>query len=151
MGVGLMRAAVGDRYVMEMMAQNHSNLGGEGSGHIICRELISTGDGIVAALQVMEAMRVTGKSLADLRRGMDKYPQTLVNVKIKQRVDLDQVEKVQSLKAEIERALQGSGRVLLRSSGTEPLVRVMVEGSDSEQVKTLAHQLAQAVSESLAE
>jgi phosphoglucosamine mutase len=151
MGVGLMRAAVGDRYVMEMMAQNHSNLGGEGSGHIICRELISTGDGIVAALQVMEAMRVTGKSLADLRRGMDKYPQTLVNVKIKQRVDLDQVEKVQSVKAEIERALQGSGRVLLRSSGTEPLVRVMVEGSDSEQVKTLAHQLAQAVSESLAE
>jgi phosphoglucosamine mutase len=148
-GIGLKRAAVGDRYVMEMMLAHQSTLGGESSGHIICRDRIPTGDGIVAALQVMEAMRSTGKGLAELVQAMDKYPQCLVNVKIRERVDLDQFDAVQSLKLEVERELAGQGRVLLRSSGTEPLVRVMVEGADGEKVRSLADKLAAAVAEVL--
>ncbi len=149
LGVGLKRAAVGDRYVMEMMMAHQSTLGGESSGHIICRDRIPTGDGIVAALQVMEAMRSTGKSLAELVQAMDKYPQCLVNVKVRERVDLDQFDAVQSLKLEVERELAGRGRVLLRSSGTEPLVRVMVEGVDGEKVRSLAGKLAAAVTDIL--
>ncbi len=148
-GVELKRAAVGDRHVMEMMLANDSNLGGESSGHIICRDRIPTGDGIVAALQVMEAMRASGKNLADLRRGMDKYPQTLVNVRTRDRVNLAQLDSVQVLKAEVERELAGQGRVLLRTSGTEPLVRVMVEGADGEKVNRLAERLADGVREAL--
>ncbi|MFN5746573.1 MAG: phosphoglucosamine mutase [Methylococcaceae bacterium] len=149
-GVELKRAAVGDRYVMEMMLNHSSTLGGESSGHIICRDRIATGDGIVAALQVMEAMQVSGKSLSDLKRGMDKYPQCLVNVRLKERVDLDGVESVQKVKSDMERELQGQGRVLLRASGTEPLVRVMVEGVDPDTVKAMADRLADALREALA-
>ena len=150
-GVELKRAAVGDRYVMEMMLANDSTLGGESSGHIICRDRIPTGDGIVAALQVMEAMRASHKSLKDLRCGMDKYPQTLVNVRTRDRVNPNQMDSVQALKTEVERELGGQGRVLLRSSGTEPLVRVMVEGADGDKVKRLAGRLADAVRDALDE
>ncbi|NDE33648.1 MAG: phosphoglucosamine mutase, partial [Gammaproteobacteria bacterium] len=150
-GVELKRAAVGDRYVMEMMLAHDSTLGGESSGHIICRDRIPTGDGIVAALQVMEAMRASEKSLRDLRSGMDKYPQTLVNVRTRERVNPNQMESVKALKAEVERELGGQGRVLLRSSGTEPLVRVMVEGADGEKVKRLAERLADGVRDALEE
>jgi phosphoglucosamine mutase len=149
LGVDLKRAAVGDRYVMEMMLAHHSTLGGESSGHIICRDRIPTGDGIVAALQVMEAMRADEKSLAELRKGMDKYPQTLVNVRTRERVNLSQLDSVQQLKDEVESELAGQGRVLLRSSGTEPLVRVMVEGADGEKVEALANRLAAAVRDAL--
>ena len=148
-GVQLKRAAVGDRYVMEMMLNHDSTLGGEGSGHIICRDRISTGDGIVAALQVMEAMRISGKTLMELRQGMDKYPQCLVNVKVKSRVNLDELDSVKRLKVEVEQELGKQGRVLLRSSGTEPLVRVMVEGVDGDKVHRLANKLAECVMESL--
>jgi len=148
-GVQLKRAAVGDRYVMEMMLNHDSTLGGEGSGHIICRDRIPTGDGIVAALQVMEAMRMTGKTLMELKQGMDKYPQCLVNVKVKDRVNLDELDSVKRLKIEVEQELGGQGRVLLRSSGTEPLVRVMVEGVDGDKVHRLANKLAECVMESL--
>lgn len=148
-GVKLKRAAVGDRYVMEMMLRHESTLGGESSGHIICRDRIATGDGIVAALQVMEIMQMSGKSLAELKQGMDKYPQCLVNVSLKERVDLNHFNQVQHLKVEIERELGDQGRVLLRSSGTEPLIRVMVEGVNGEQVQRLANQLADAVSAAL--
>ena len=150
-GVELKRAAVGDRYVMEMMLANDSTLGGESSGHIICRDRIPTGDGIVAALQVMEAMRASHKSPKDLRCGMDKYPQTLVNVRTRERVNPNQMDSVQALKTEVERELGGQGRVLLRSSGTEPLVRVMVEGADGDKVKRLAGRLADAVRDALDE
>jgi phosphoglucosamine mutase len=149
-GVELKRAAVGDRYVMEMMLNHSSTLGGESSGHIICRDRIATGDGIVAALQVMEAMQVSGKSLSDLKRGMDKYPQCLVNVRLKERVDLERVESVQKVKSDMERELQGQGRILLRASGTEPLVRVMVEGVDPATVQAMADRLADALREVLA-
>lgn len=148
-GVKLMRASVGDRHVMEMMLDHRSTLGGEGSGHIICRDRISTGDGIVAALQVMEAMVLAGRTLSELKHGMDKYPQTLVNIKVRERVNLDQIESVQVAKAEVERELDSRGRVLLRSSGTEPLVRVMVEGRDEPLVRELAERLAKTVSDAL--
>ncbi|MDD1649488.1 MAG: phosphoglucosamine mutase [Methylococcaceae bacterium] len=148
-GVELKRAAVGDRYVMEMMLAHDSTLGGESSGHIICRDRLAAGDGIVAALQVMEAMQSSGKSLKELRQGMDKYPQCLVNVKTTERVNLDEIACVQRLKVQVEAELGGQGRVLLRSSGTEPLVRVMVEGGDGEQVRNIANRLADAISEAL--
>jgi phosphoglucosamine mutase len=134
---------------MEMMLAHDSTLGGESSGHIICRDRLAAGDGIVAALQVMEAMRSSGKSLKELRQGMDKYPQCLVNVKTTERVNLDEIACVQRLKVQVEAELGSQGRVLLRSSGTEPLVRVMVEGGDGEQVHNIANRLADAISEAL--
>jgi phosphoglucosamine mutase len=148
-GIELKRAAVGDRYVMEMMLNHDSTLGGEGSGHIICRDRLSTGDGIVAALQVMEAMRITGNTLMELKQGMDKYPQCLVNVKVKERVNLDELDSVKRLRSAVEQELGEQGRVLLRSSGTEPLVRVMVEGADEDKVHRLANQLADGVRDCL--
>jgi phosphoglucosamine mutase len=150
LGVVLKRAAVGDRYVMEMMQHYESVLGGESSGHIICRDRTSTGDGIVAALQVMAEMRHSGKTLGELKQGMEKYPQKLVNVKIREKVNIDEIHSVMAVKAEVERELGDTGRVLLRSSGTEPLIRVMVEGREEGQVESLAKRLAEAVSEALA-
>jgi phosphoglucosamine mutase len=150
LGVVLKRASVGDRYVMELMQQYDSVLGGEGSGHIICRDRVTTGDGIVAALQVMTEMWQTGKSLHELKQGMQKYPQKLINVKIREKVNIDAIPSVAAAKADAERELGGAGRVLLRSSGTEPLIRVMVEGRDRAQVETLAQSLAGAVGEALA-
>ena len=151
LGIVLKRAAVGDRYVMEMMQQYDSVLGGESSGHIICRDRTSTGDGIVAALQVMTEMRQSGKTLSELTRGMEKYPQKLINVKIREKVNIDAIPSIAAAKAEVERELGKTGRVLLRSSGTEPLIRVMVEGRDAGQVENLAQRLADAVADALAD
>jgi phosphoglucosamine mutase len=149
MGVELKRAAVGDRYVMEMMQQHDSLLGGEGSGHIICRDRTTTGDGIVSALQVMAETWKTRKTLHELKNGMEKYPQCLINVRIRERVNIDNVESIRKVKDAVQRELNGTGRVLLRPSGTEPLIRVMVEGRDLQQVRAMANRLADAVSESL--
>jgi phosphoglucosamine mutase len=151
LGIEFKRAPVGDRYVVEMMLRHDSTLGGEGSGHIICRDRIATGDGIISALQVMEVMHTTGKSLHELKSGMRKYPQCLINVRVKERIDLDQIDAIQRVKGEIQRELKGNGRVLLRSSGTEPLVRIMVEGIDDQQIRTMANRLANTVTEVLAE
>jgi phosphoglucosamine mutase len=148
-GVALKRAAVGDRYVMEMMQQHDSLLGGEGSGHIICRDRTTTGDGIVSALQVMAEMWTSGKTLHELKKGMEKYPQCLINVRIRERVNIDSVGSVQKVKDAIQRELNGTGRVLLRPSGTEPLIRVMVEGRDLQQVQLMANRLADAVGKAL--
>jgi len=149
LGLEFKRAAVGDRYVMEMMLQHDSVLGGESSGHIICRDRITTGDGIISALQVMAAMRETGKTLSELKSGMTKYPQCLVNVKVREKINLDRLESVQRLKNELQRELGGKGRILLRSSGTEPLIRIMVEGQDAHVVRAMADRLADAVSSEL--
>ena len=149
LGIVLKRAAVGDRYVMEMMQQYDSVLGGESSGHIICRDRTSTGDGIIAALQVMTEMKQSGKTLGELKQGMEKYPQKLLNVKIKEKVNVDEIPSIVAAKEEAERELGKSGRVLLRSSGTEPLIRVMVEGRDADQVDILAKRLADVVAEAL--
>lgn len=150
LGVEFKRAFVGDRHVMEMMLRYQSTLGGESSGHIICRDRITTGDGIISALQVMEAMHNSGKTLHELKQGMRKYPQCLINVKIKKRVDLEEIEPIQRVKSEIQREMDSYGRVLLRSSGTEPLIRIMVEGVDAQQVRIMADRLANTVSETLA-
>jgi phosphoglucosamine mutase len=122
----------------------------ESSGHIICRDRTSTGDGIVAALQVMTEMRQTGKTLGELKQGMEKYPQKLINVKIREKVNIDEIPSVTAVKAEVEHELGDEGRVLLRSSGTEPLIRVMVEGREAGQVECMAKKLADAVGQALA-
>ncbi|MGR9073695.1 MAG: phosphoglucosamine mutase [Gammaproteobacteria bacterium] len=149
MGVKLMRANVGDRYVMEMLTAHNGILGGENSGHIICLDRTTTGDGIVAALQVMAEMHRTGKSLNELKRGMVKFPQVLLNVKVKQKVELNTLESVLKLKKEVEKKLGNNGRVLLRSSGTEPLFRVMVEGSNGVLVRESAELLADEIRKSI--
>jgi len=137
------RAKVGDRYVMELLQQQGWQLGGENSGHIICLDKHSTGDGIIAALQVLHALRANGQSLAEAAADLHMYPQTLINVKVTGKASsLLELQPVKDAVAEAERALDGKGRVLLRPSGTEPLLRVMVEGEDGELVKRCAEGIA---------
>lgn len=145
LGVSLLRAQVGDRYVMEMLTEYRGILGGENSGHIICLDRTTTGDGIVAALQVLAQMHQTGKSLHELKSGMQKYPQILVNVKVAKKVNPTEIPAIQQAVAAAEQVLGKDGRVLLRASGTEPLIRVMVEGVDEKTVSALANQLAEDV------
>ncbi|MDD1621575.1 MAG: phosphoglucosamine mutase [Methylococcaceae bacterium] len=149
-GVQLFRANVGDRYVMELLTEKKGMLGGEGSGHIICLDKTTTGDGIVSALQVLAEMRRTGKSLHDLKSGMKKYPQVLVNVKTDKKVKIDEIDSIKKAVEAVEKKLGDKGRVLLRSSGTEPLVRVMVEGVDEDDVNKFAQQLANDVKKAIA-
>lgn len=144
-GISFTRANVGDRYVMEKLVENDWCLGGEGSGHIICLDRTTTGDGIVSALQVLYAMRQLAQSLHDIKSGMQKYPQLLINVRVEGAVDISNSNNVQSAIAEAESRLGNRGRVLLRPSGTEPLVRVMVEGENEDEVTAVAQQLAQVV------
>lgn len=148
-GIPFVRAKVGDRYVMEMLHSKGWDLGGESSGHIVCKQMSSTGDGIVAALQVLKAMSDTGKSLSELKQGVVKVPQLMINVAVPKGVDPLSVAAVQSAVVSAEAELGDSGRVLLRLSGTEPLVRVMVEGEDSVLVNTLCISLAEAVEKAL--
>jgi phosphoglucosamine mutase len=142
------RANVGDRYVMELLKKTGGVLGGENSGHVICLDRSSTGDGIIAALQVLAALFESGRTLHELKSEMSKYPQVLVNVKIEERINLDAHVVIQAAKKEIEQELGNQGRVLLRASGTEPLIRVMVEGMDGNLVTRLANQLADVVRDS---
>jgi len=151
MNIDFKRAAVGDRHVAEMMLRHDSTLGGESSGHIICRDRLCTGDGIVSALQVLEAMQQRGQSLYELKQDMPRYPQTLINVRIRQKVNLDDHPAITQAKQEVLAELAGRGRILLRPSGTEPLIRVMLEGPDAAQVATLAQQLADVVRRELGE
>ncbi len=151
-GLELKRANVGDRYVLEMMRRGGWKLGGETSGHIICLDRQSTGDGIMAALQVLSSMRVTGKPLHELKSGMKKYPQVLLNVPMPtSQADVALIPGVRSAVREAELALCSAGRVLLRPSGTEPLVRVMVEGRDDVLVTAVARELALKVERALLE
>jgi len=139
------RARVGDRYVLELLNQTGSRIGGESSGHIICLDRTTTGDGIISALQVLAAMVQTGKTLHELKTGMRKYPQCMINVPVREKVDLEKVELLQAAVRSAEERMAGKGRVLLRPSGTEPVVRVMVEGEDEQQVSREAEQLASVV------
>ena len=147
--IAFSRANVGDRYVLEQLKKSNSLLGGESSGHIICLDRTTTGDGIVSALQVLAAMIKSGKSLHDLKAGMKKYPQRMINVPVTKKVNLDDSSVVQEAVKSAEQRLAGKGRVLLRPSGTEPLVRVMVEGEDAQQVSDEADQLASVVAEAV--
>ena len=145
LGIPFYRANVGDRYVIEAMRERKWQLGGESSGHIICSDLTTTGDGVVAALQVLHAMRDTDTPLNALKKGMQKYPQKMINVRIKQKFNLEDFPAIQQAVGAAESELVERGRVLLRPSGTEPLVRVMVEGEDNQQVDILVKQIAAVV------
>jgi phosphoglucosamine mutase len=145
LGIAFARARVGDRYVLEMMHEKGWRLGGENSGHIICLDRHTTGDGIVSALQVLAALRRQGITLAQACRDLTLYPQTLINVKLPQGFDWKSAPGVQAARDAAQRELGGNGRVLLRPSGTEPLLRVMVEGREGVQVERLAQTIAQAV------
>jgi len=144
-GIEFMRANVGDRYVLEMLQEHSGILGGETSGHLICLDKTTTGDGLISALQVLTEIRESGSTLAELVAGMPRYPQTMVNVRVATQPDLSSAS-VQESVLEVERQLGDRGRVVLRASGTEPVVRVMVEGEDAEEVEALASQLAAAIS-----
>lgn len=148
LGLDLYRAKVGDRYVMERLLTEKLILGGENSGHIICLDRTSTGDGIISALQVLAAMLQAEKSLHDLKAGMSKYPQVLINVSVTGEVDLQRQPIQEAVKA-VEAQLGDQGRVLLRPSGTEPLVRVMVEGPEAVIVERHARELADVVQQAL--
>lgn len=149
LGIGFVRTQVGDRYVMDRLKADNGILGGEPSGHIICRDRTTTGDGIIAALQVLAALQRLDASLDDLLAEVEPYPQVLINVRLETRCDILGRPAVQEALATAERELQGRGRVLLRPSGTEPLVRVMVEGVDGDQVSRLAEWLATVVREQI--
>jgi phosphoglucosamine mutase len=148
-GVVFERTQVGDRYIMERLTEKDWVLGGEQSGHILCLDRTTTGDGIVSALQVLAEVRASGRSLRELTAGMTKYPQKLVNVKLGERNPSEVMENaaVKSAVREAEMAMGSSGRVLLRPSGTEPLIRIMLEGSDGGQVEQLTGQIADVVLE----
>ncbi|MFW5443030.1 MAG: phosphoglucosamine mutase [Methylococcaceae bacterium] len=149
LGIKLLRANVGDRYVMEMLAKNNAVLGGEGSGHIICLDKTTTGDGIVAALQVLAQVQLSGKTLHELKSDMTKYPQVLKNVRINKKVNIDEVDSIQKAVRAIEKKMGEKGRVLLRASGTEPLIRVMVEGENLDEVTRYANQLVEDVKKAI--
>jgi phosphoglucosamine mutase len=127
--------------------RNDWHLGGESSGHIICLDKTTTGDGIIAALQVLEALISNGQTLDEACCDMNIYPQTMINVPISKNLDLNHSSEVQEALSRVEKELAETGRVLLRPSGTEPLIRVMVEGRDKDQVEQLAARLAQTVSD----
>lgn len=144
-GVEFLRAQVGDRNVLAMLNQTGGTLGGETSGHILCLDKTTTGDGLISALQVLAIMRQTGSGLAELAAGMKKYPQVLLNVRVARRFDPLTEPEVARMVGEVELRLKGRGRIVLRPSGTEPVIRVMVEGSDAALVKQGAKDIAAAV------
>jgi phosphoglucosamine mutase len=145
-GVEFVRAAVGDRYVLEELLRRGWQLGGEGSGHLLALDRHTTGDGIVSALMVLEATVRSGRSLSELLGGVDLFPQTLINVRLKPGADWRSNQALADRRAEVDRELGSSGRVLIRPSGTEPVVRVMVEARNAAQSKRCAEQLAAALS-----
>ena len=147
LNIPFVRAQVGDRYVLEQINQNGWQLGGENSGHILVLDKHSSGDGIIAALQVLQALVESNKSLAQLAADLTLYPQVLINVKTAQKIDLANHAQIQASVHAAEKALAGRGRILLRASGTEPLIRVMVEGENQLQVQTLAQNIADVVTQ----
>ena len=144
------RAAVGDRYVLELLRESGGVIGGETSGHMIVLDKTTTGDGLISALQVLAIMKESGKPLSELVAGMPKYPQTMLNVRLESRLDPGQSQEIQAAVAVAEGELADTGRVVLRASGTEPVIRVMVEGEDEEQVVSLAERLASVVASAAA-
>lgn len=149
-GIDFARAKVGDRYVMQQLKERNWRFGGESSGHLLCLDSTTTGDGVVSALQVMMAIQDFDKPLHELKKGMSKCPQTMINVRRNKDIDVNSDDTVKAAVAEVEDTLAGRGRVLLRPSGTEPVVRVMVEGEDAAQVSGLTQQLAEVVEKALA-
>jgi phosphoglucosamine mutase len=145
LGIPFRRAAVGDRYVLELLRESGGIIGGETSGHILCLDKTTTGDGLVSALQILGIMQRTGATLAELVAKMERYPLVMLNVRIARRIDLKTLPQVAAAVAAAEGRLAGQGRVVLRPSGTEPVIRVMVEGRDEAQVRAEAEGLARVV------
>jgi len=147
--INLVRCAVGDKYVMEEMLARDLSLGGEQSGHIIFSDYLFTGDGLCTALNVLRTMAATGRSLSDLASDLVTYPQVLLNVRVREKVDLSRVAPVASAIAAVESRVSGNGRLLIRYSGTEPLLRVMLEGKREEEIRAWAQEIVDAVREHL--
>jgi phosphoglucosamine mutase len=145
LGVGFDRARVGDRYVLELMREKGWELGGENSGHLICLDKHTTGDGIVSALQVLNALRASGRTLAELTADLVMYPQVLLNVAVPRGFKWETHDVIKKAQTDAERSLNGRGRVLLRPSGTEPVLRVMVEGEPRDAIESAAQSIAAAV------
>jgi phosphoglucosamine mutase len=145
LGIGFARAKVGDRYVLEVMQERGWLFGGEGSGHLLALDKHTTGDGIVSALQVLSALKRSGKSLASCCGELTLFPQTLINLKVAPGFDWTKNAEMVAEKAAVERELGDAGRVLIRASGTEPLIRVMVEAKDAAQAATMARRIADKV------
>ena len=144
-GIEFRRAAVGDRYVLEMLRETGGIIGGESSGHMICLDKTTTGDGLVSALQVLAVMRATGKPLSELAAAVPRYPQKMINVRTNSRLDPEDSDDIQQAVRAAETELGSNGRVVLRASGTEPVIRVMVEGQRESQVVEMAERLAAVV------
>lgn len=147
LGVEFVRAQVGDRYVMEALLSKGWKLGAEPSGHIVCLDKITTGDGIIAALQVLQAMQNSGRSLHDLKKGMQKCPQVMINVPVKNAREVVNHPEVKKTLLAMESDLENQGRILLRPSGTEPIMRIMVEGHSHHIIELCANKMAQTVTE----
>lgn len=149
-GIEMIRTAVGDKYVMEEMVKRGFALGGEQSGHVIFSDHLFTGDGLATALNVLRIMADTGKELSELAGALVTYPQVLVNVRVKQRTDLKTVPAIAETMRKVEEQLSGNGRLLVRYSGTEPLLRIMLEGKNDGEITQWANQIADVVRENLA-
>jgi len=149
-GIEFLRAAVGDRKVLAMLHEHDGILGGETSGHIICLDKVTTGDGLVAALQILEVIKRNAGNLAELAAEMPRYPQTMINVRVAGKPNLDDLPAIRKAVAGVEATLGSTGRVVLRPSGTEPVIRVMVEGEDEALVRNLASELAESVEQACA-
>jgi phosphoglucosamine mutase len=144
-GIEFRRASVGDRYVLEELRANGGIVGGETSGHVLVLDKATTGDGLICALQVLSIMKQTGKRLSELVAGMPRYPQTMVNVRVERRIDPGDSPEIRAAVTAAETELANAGRVVLRASGTEPVIRVMVEGENADLVIALADRLASVV------
>jgi phosphoglucosamine mutase len=149
-GIEFRRAKVGDRYVLEELRASGGVIGGETSGHVLVLDKATTGDGLVCALQILSIVKESGKTLSELVAGMPKYPQTMVNVRTEKRMDPSKSSEIMAAVSSVEKELASTGRVVLRASGTEPVIRVMVEGQDEKQVISLANRLANVVAETAA-
>jgi phosphoglucosamine mutase len=144
-GIEFRRAKVGDRYVMELLKETGGTLGGETSGHLLCLDHTTTGDALICALQVLAIMKETGSSLAELAAPMPKYPQVMENVRVTKKIDPSSSPEIAEAVTRAEAKLARSGRIVLRPSGTEPVIRVMVEGSDEKLVREICRELAATV------
>jgi phosphoglucosamine mutase len=148
--ITLVRCPVGDKYVMEEMLKSGVSLGGEQSGHIIFSEYLYTGDGLCTALNVLRTIARTGRTLADLASDLTNFPQVLLNVRVREKVDLQSVPAVAAAIADVEARVDGQGRLLVRYSGTEPVLRVMLEGRNEHEIRAWAQEIIDVVKEYLA-
>jgi phosphoglucosamine mutase len=151
LGIALIRTKVGDKYVMEEMQKRNLSLGGEQSGHLIFSEHLFTGDGLITALNVLKTMAATGRELEDLAGDLTTYPQVLLNVKVRQKAELQAIPQIATVMKKVEEQLGRKGRLLVRYSGTEPVLRVMLEGQNAQEIDGWAHEIAEAVRNSLGE